>query len=140
MRVLALFALILLPIVPAHAQEPPTSDDVATVQGIIRSQLDAFNRDDGVEAWSYASPRIQAKFQSVEVFMEMVRTAYSPVYRSISAEFGEIKGSVDMVVQEVVVTGQDGTTALAVYQLGRQPDGSWKIEGVTLQRMPDLTA
>jgi len=137
MRVLALIVLLVL---PAGAQEPPSAEDAAAVRTIIQSQLDAFNRDDGVAAWSHAAPGIQARFQSVEVFMEMVRTGYGPVYRSTAAEFGEIIGSIDMLVQEVIVTGQDGRQALAVYRLGRQPDGSWKIEGVSLRPMPDLTA
>ena len=124
----------------ARAQDMPSADDAAAVQAVIADQLDAFNRDDGQAAWSHAAPGIQGKFQSVEIFMEMVRSAYGPIHRSASAEFGALHGEGDRLVQEVVVTGQDGTTALAVYTLGRQPDGSWKIEGVTLEPLPDLTA
>jgi len=124
----------------ARAQDVPSAEDAIAVQAVIADQLDAFNRDDGQAAWSHAAPGIQGKFQSVEIFMEMVRSAYGPIHRSANAEFGTLHGEGDRLVQELVVTGQDGTTALAVYTLGRQPDGSWKIEGVTLEPLPDLTA
>lgn len=140
MRIAVLLLMFMLPLSPAAAQEPPSAQDAAAVRAIIESQLAAFNRDDGATAWSHAAPGIQAKFQTVETFMDMVRTAYRPVYRSAAVEFGEIRGSVDMLVQDVIVTGQDGVRALAMYRLGRQPDGSWKIEGVVLREPPDLTA
>lgn len=138
MRFPVLVSLLLLWLVPAQAQEALSPEDAAAVRNVIQSQLDAFNRDDGNAAFGFAAPAIQARFQTVETFMAMVRTAYSPVYRSAAAEFGLLSASGDHVIQEVVVTGQDGQVALAVYRLGRQPDGSCKIEGVTLQPLPDL--
>ena len=138
MRVLALFLLVIAATLPVQAQEP-SAEDAAAVEAVIRSQLDAFNRDDGVAAFGYAGPGIQAKFQSVETFMAMVRSGYGPVYRSAAAEFGALTPGDGRLIQEVVVTGQDGKAALAVYLLARQADGSWKIEGVSLQELPDLS-
>lgn len=137
MRFLALCTLLLLAVMPARAQEAPAADRAA-IEAVIAEQLAAFNRDDGYAAWGYAAPNIQAKFQSVEVFMAMVRGAYASVYRSRAAEFGPLTGSGDHLLQEVVVTGQDGLQVLARYAMARQADGSWKIEGVSLEELPQL--
>jgi hypothetical protein len=137
MRIPALLLLLLIAALPARAQDAPAVD-AAVIETVIREQLAAFNRDDGNAAWSYAAPVIQAKFQTVETFMAMVRGGYSAVYRSASAAFGPLSGSGDHLLQEVVITGQDGMQVLARYSMGRQGDGSWKIEGVSLEELPQL--
>ena len=38
---------------------------------------------------------------------------------------------------EVYVVGPDGKPALAVYEMQRQPDGSWRINGCWLTPAPD---
>ena len=139
MRAFALLLLMCLAAAPARAEGETSIADAAAVEEIIRSQLDAFNRDDGAAAFGFASPGIQAKFQTVETFMAMVQTGYAPVYRSAAAEFGELRVVGGRLVQEVVVTGQDGARALAVYTLARQPDGSLKIDGCTLHPLPELS-
>ncbi len=135
MRILALCTVFLLVAAPLRAQE---ADDSSAIRAVITQQLAAFNRDDGYAAWGYAAPNIQAKFQTVEVFMAMVRGAYASVYRSRAAEFGPLTGSGDHLLQEVTITGQDGLQVLARYAMARQDDGSWKIEGVTLEELPQL--
>jgi len=138
MRLLALTALLLFIVLPARAQQAPDSADAVAVQGVIAQQLAAFNRDDGNTAWGFAAANIQARFQTVETFMAMVRGAYDAVYRSTAAQFGPLTGSGDHLVQEVVVTGQDGLQVLARYAMARQGDGAWKIEGVTIEELPQL--
>ena len=138
MRRLALTALFVLTILPAWAQSAAESADALAVRSVITEQLAAFNRDDGNTAWGFAAPNIQARFQTVETFMAMVRGDYAPVYRSASAAFGPLTGSGDHLLQEVVVTGQDGLQVLARYAMARQVDGSWKIEGVAIEELPQL--
>ncbi len=138
MRLATLF-LALVFATGAVAQETPSDADSAAVRDVILSQLDAFNRDDGATAFGFAAPGIQAKFQSVETFMAMVRGAYGPVYRSLGADFVALTSVGDRLVQDVVVTGQDGLSVMATYILARQGDGSWKIEGCTLRELPDLS-
>ena len=133
MRLLVPLAVLFLALAPARAQEAADGD---AVRQVIASQLAAFNRDDGNTAWSYAAPNIQARFQTVENFMAMVRGAYATVYRSAGADFGALTGSGDHLVQDVVVTGQDGLSVLARYRMARQADGTWKIEGVSLEELP----
>lgn len=109
----------------ARAEEP-----VDTVQGIIERQIDAFLHDDAKTAYSFASPTIREKFPDEDAFFEMVKRGYAPVYRPGNYAFGRSKVSGETILQEVLITGSDGKDWTAVYQVIRQPDGSYKINGV----------
>lgn len=75
----------------AAAQEPALSDgDRAAIRDIIGKQVEAFRRDDGDAAFGLASPMIQNMFGSSDVFMDMVRQGYQPVYRPRVFDFREI--------------------------------------------------
>jgi len=106
--------------------------DRDSIRGIIESQIGAFQRDDGAAAYSYAAPMIQQLFPSVDIFMEMVRTGYRPVYRPRSVIFGNIVETPRGPEQRVFLTGPDGKNWVAIYTLERQPDGTWKISGCRL--------
>src|ERR1700678_436236 len=83
MRVLILLALLIGFAAPARA------DDIAAAQTVIRSQAEAFGRDDAQGAWSYAAPEIHDRFHQADIFLMMVQQGYPPVYRHRSFEFGE---------------------------------------------------
>ena len=115
-----------------------TSDaDQAAIRQVIQSQIAAFQRDDGPTAYGYASPTIQAKFVNPDIFLEMVKTGYPAVYHPREVEFRELKVESGRLLQEVYVVGPDGNPALAIYEMQRQPDGSWRINGCWLTRAPD---
>ena len=108
----------------------------ATVQNVIEQQLSAFLRDDAAAAYSFASPGIQTMFPTEEIFMEMVRQGYQPVYRPRSHAFGAIRetpAGLEQIVDIVDAAGQEWT---ALYTLQQQPDGSWKITGCFLLKKP----
>src|SRR5262249_11077933 len=128
--VLAVFA-----VGPAEAQ---TSDvDKAAIRQVIQSQIAAFQKDDGPTAYGDASPTLQEKFVNPDIFMEMVRTGYAAVYHPREVEFRDLKIENGRLLQEVFVVGPDGNPALAIYEMQRQPDGSWRINGCWLARAPD---
>jgi len=143
-RAIFLFFILLLgaPALPALAEEgaalPPA--DAAAIRKVIEDQIAAFRSDDGTRAFSYASPVIQDRFRTPENFMEMVRTAYPQVYRPRGLEFHGLADSQQGPIQEVIVTGPDGVPVMALYVMERQPDGSWKINGCYLARIPDESA
>ena len=62
MRAVALLTALLLTV--AHA-----GDDVAAAQSVIRSQAEAFGRDDAATAYSYAAPAIHEMFPQADIFM-----------------------------------------------------------------------
>src|SRR3954471_10246622 len=104
MRVLVLLVAVLIGLgAPACA-----ADDVATAQSVIRSQEQAFGRDDGAAAYSHAAPAIQGIFPDAETFMAMVRNSYPPVYRHKSFEFGEVRTAGGKIAQRVHILDADG--------------------------------
>jgi parvulin-like peptidyl-prolyl isomerase len=128
MRALILTLAFLMSLVaPAGA-----ADDVATAQTIIRSQVDAFGRDDAATAYSYAAPAIRSIFPQADIFLGMVQQRYAPVYRHKSFEFGEAQVSGGKIAQRVHIIDADGEAWEALYTLEQQPDGSVKITGCVL--------
>lgn len=138
-RLVLSFAVLVMLSLPAQASGDLDDADATAIRGVIENQLDAFLRDDGNEAFSYASPAIQQKFRTVDVFMQMVRMGYPAVYRSAQTDFQNPRMVGEVVIQEVIVTGQDGIDKLAVYTMERQDDGSWRINGCSLFDVPDVT-
>ncbi len=123
---------------PAHGQGGPSEAAVAGARAVIEAQMEAFKRDDGPAAYAFASPRIKEMFPTPEIFMEMVRTQFAPVYRPRFIEYKPPHGTSDDIMQPLILTGADGVTVLARYALRRQADGSWRIRGgVTLSPAPD---
>jgi hypothetical protein len=127
MRATVLLAALLIGLAsPACA-----ADDVAAAQQVIRSQVEAFGRDDAATAYSYAAPAIQEIFPQ-DIFMAMVRGSYAPVYRHRSFEFGEARVSDGRIAQRVHIVDAEGVPWEALYTLELAPDGSIRITGCTL--------
>jgi hypothetical protein len=139
-RVLRLAAFVLFLILPgvARAGDAPVGPaDSAAIRAVIADQLSAFLHDDGPGAFSYASPTIQQLFHDPGTFMDMVRTGYRSVYRARGVEFRELGMMEKRLIQQVYMTGPDGIPVLALYEMQRQADGSWRINGVSIARAPD---
>ena len=128
MRVFAFAFVVLFALVhPALA-----GDDVAAAQDVIRSQEQAFGRDDAAAAYSYAAPAIRSLFPQADIFMSMVQNSYAPVYRHRSFEFGEVRTEGSWVAQRVHIVDANGEAWEALYTLEQQSDGSFKITGCSL--------
>jgi hypothetical protein len=125
-------ALILIAALLFSSALPARAADVAAAQDVIRAQEQAFARGDAAAAYSHAAPAIREVFPHAEIFMQMVRQAYPPVYRHRSFEFGEAKVSGGHVAQRVLIVDDDGQAWEALYTLEQQPDGSLKITGCSL--------
>ena len=128
------FGLLLGFALGAQAQEPPVSAaDRDAIRSIIQSQVDAFRRDDGAAAFGLASPSIQNMFGSSEIFMDMVRQGYQPVYRPKVFDFADVTLLNGQITQKVRVVGPDGRPVTAFYPMTQLPDGTWRIDGCYLQ-------
>lgn len=121
----------------AQASEPAPPDDRAAVRLVIEAQLAAFAADDAEQAFSHASPSIQATFITARNFLDMVRIAYPVVYRPASLRFQVPVLSNEEVWQTVQMRDASGMDWTALYTLKRQADGVWKISGCALQRSAD---
>ena len=117
-----------------------TDADRVAVQSTIEQQLNAFLADDADAAYSLAAPNIKQIFPTQDIFMDLVRQGYQPVYRSSSHTFGELKeaaGGLEQIVDIVDASGQYWT---ARYTLQQQPDGTWKIASCILLKKPGEVA
>jgi len=108
------------------------ADDVAAAQDVIRSQEQAFSKDDAAAAYSHAAPAIKQVFPQADIFMYMVQNSYPPVYRHKSFEFGEARAADGRIAQRVHIIDANGEAWEALYTLEQQPDGSLKITGCSL--------
>jgi hypothetical protein len=112
---------------PAQADEAE-----AQAHALIQRQLDAFAQGDAAGAYALAAPGIKVIFPNSDVFMDMVRQRYAPVYHHRSANFGTFKAEGDDVSQDLTIVDDDNQVWTAIYKLTRQPDGSWLISGCFL--------
>lgn len=128
----AIFIILWMGIGVAHPQGTAEAD-VLEFQRIIKNQLEAFRADDGLAAYSYAAPAIKRIFPSPEIFMQMVRNGYPPVYRPQSFSFGSMTDEMNgRPTQRVTIIDAKGKAWIALYAFEKQSDGSWKIIGCSL--------
>jgi hypothetical protein len=129
-----LIASVLIPIAA-----PLYAEDVAVTASrkVIEAQIDAFLKNDADAAYSFAAPGIKAKFPDKTILFDMVRKSYAPVYHPGNYAFrrSESVGDGAIVIHEILITGTDGRNWRALYKTSRQPDGSYKIDGVVI--VPD---
>jgi hypothetical protein len=114
--------------------------DASAFQKIIKNQMSAFASGNAKAAFSFATSSLQQRFQNPELFMEMVRQGYQPVYHPKSVTFGQSKMTKLGPTQEVYVTGPKGKNWLALYSFEQQDDGSWRISGCYLTKSPGFSA
>src|SRR5580692_4594794 len=113
MRFLAfLVAVLAVSILSVAAEE-----DAAAGQAIIRSQEEAFSRDDAAAAYTLAAPGIKSAFQTPDIFMSMVPKGYD-----------------GKIYQQVHIIDASGDAWEALYTLEPQPDGTFKISGCVLKK------
>lgn len=126
-------ALTVLSFLPVAAR---ADDPVRAAQATIASQIAAFLHDDDKAAYAFASPDIKAVFPDSESFLVMVRKAYAPVYRPANYAFGRARTTDEgaKVFQEVLISSLDGKNWAAFYEMIRQPDGRYAVNGVRVAR------
>jgi hypothetical protein len=114
---------------------PAAAQDEGAIQGVIENQLDAFQRDDWAEAFTYASPNIRGVFRTPENFGRMVRGGYAMVWRPSAVEYGPLEQGPDGPVQIVYFTDASGVQWVAAYEM-EMVDGAWRIDGVRIRKAP----
>jgi hypothetical protein len=110
-----------------------TPRDAQAIRTVIDSQLEAFRKDDGEKAFSFASPGIREQFGSAGRFLEMVRSSYPAVYRPKRYEFRQLAQQQGIPVQVVYFEDEAGGRFLGYYYMQKQPSGTWRINGVYLE-------
>ena len=126
--------LVLSPVAVAAA-DSPASADAELMQGVISRQLDAFARGDATTAFAQASPVIQAKFESEEIFMAMVRQGYGVLIQPQRVDFLGPTETSNGPVFGVQVYARDGSAWIAAYQMVRDQAQNWRINRCQLMRV-----
>lgn len=142
----SLFALVLLgglgssALGSSSARADPGLADRTAIQAVIQQQLDAFQADDGAAAFALASPGIRQQFGNPDRFLALVRQGYPMVYRPRETHFGALDEEDGQIVQKVAFVGPDGVLVTALYMMEHEPDGSWRIAGCIIARVPSESA
>ena len=122
--------------VPGHGRQEPAvlldAAQTAQMRQVIEAQLDAFAADDGIAAFSFASPGIRRQFGSPDHFLAMVRQAYPAVYRPASVSFLAPREAAGAIYQPVRLIDDSRRPWVALYRMQRQADGTWRIDGCEL--------
>jgi hypothetical protein len=131
----AVFAIFVISLVSVLSLFPARAEDpLDATRTMIEAQIKAFLQDDPEAAYSYAAPGIKAAYPDKNVFFAMVKKSYEPVYHPGNYAFGRSR-SIDngaLIYHEVLISGRDGKDWTAIYQVARQPDGGYKINGVQI--------
>lgn len=138
-RILSVLGLMALFAAAAPAAAGDGSSAAPNARALIEQQLDALARDDASGAYALAAPAIKSKFVDAKGFLAMVRSQYAPVYRHRSVEFGDAEADGDKISQVLTVIDNDNKVWKALYELARQPDGTWLISGCVLIRAPETS-
>lgn len=133
--VLALVLAIAPALAPALASaqparpQPLAADDARAVRAVVEAQLKAFADDRAAQAFAHAAPAIQAQFGDAAQFMAMVRRSYPMLFKPASVAFMQPEAADGIVLQGVRFRDREGRLWQAAYQLERQPDKRWRING-----------
>jgi len=134
--------VLALALTPAFLGAPALAGDadVKAAQTTIDSQLKAFSSGDNGTAYSYAAPNVKQIFPTLDAFMSMVTSGYAPVQKPQSYAFGKFQEmSPTTIAQQVFIVGPDGKDYEALYTLELQPDGLYRITGVSLRASNSLS-
>ena len=138
---LAVVVATLVVVAAAAAQTGPApggTDETAVkaARDAIMQQLDAFNRGDFEQAYTFASAQIKEMFDR-PAFERMVTLGYPEIARSASAVVAEVQrapsGSLLLLLR---IRGANGRAVEAVYEMVLE-NGQWRINGVVTR--PDTS-
>jgi hypothetical protein len=144
--VAALFPVLLIPAIPARAQDavpqalpapnaaaPEPAEELGW-QTVITHQIDAFREGDALVALSFAAVAFHKQFDAQPMaFMAMIyNSGYSPIFLSRSHSFGQWQKLGEGTAMQVVrLVGPKQEVYEAIYQMIEEADG-WRVAGVML--------
>jgi hypothetical protein len=109
------------------------ADDAQAIQTVVQLQLSAIADDDAASAFALATQETRSRIGSADIFLQMIKENYDPLYRSQNAIFSTPEVIDGSIIQIVRVTARDNKVWLAVYKMLRDDnDGTWKIDGCQL--------
>jgi hypothetical protein len=129
---------------PRDLEPPPelpaatelTRADEAAMRLLIEAQIAAMRADDWPGAFALASPDLQAQYGTPAALRHDVTAHYAPLPAIASAEFIDVVTFRGLPTYRVTLAHGDGLTTTAYYLVRRLDDGSLRIAGCVLVRVP----
>ncbi len=109
------------------------------IEGVISSQIEAFQADNFTQAFKFASPSIQGIFRTPENFGRMVTQGFPMVWRPAEVTYLELQEINGALHQKVQIVDTEGRVHLLDYRM-LDTDMGWKINGVQLLESTALSA
>ena len=109
------------------------------IQNTIAEQIEAFQADDFVGAFQYASPNLQRMFGTPDNFRMMVTKGYPMVWRPVEVRYLDLAQISGDYWQKVLIKDQQGRIHVLGYRM-LETEMGWKINGVQLLPQPDVSA
>jgi hypothetical protein len=124
-----IFALILTVLSPVAlpAQEPANP----SIEAIIKNQIAAFQADDFVRAFTFASPDIKNIFGTAQNFGVMVQRGYPMVHHPKSVRMLDLREVNGRYWQRVMIVDNAGATHMLGYEMIETSEG-WQINAVQI--------
>jgi hypothetical protein len=129
---------------PRDPEPPPdlppaaglTRTDEAAMRLLIEAQIAAMRADDWLGAFALASPDLQARYGTPAALRDDVTAHYAPLPAVASAQFIDIVTFRGLPTYRVTLADDDGSRTTAYYLVRRLDDGSLRIAGCVLVRVP----
>ena len=127
-----------LPIVadPGQIQGAVDTANEAAMRLLIEAQIAAMRADDWPGAFALASPDLQAQYGTPDALKDDVTAHCAPLPAIASAEFIDIVTFRGLPTYRVTLADGNGLTTTAYYLVRRLDDGSLRIAGCVLVRVP----
>jgi hypothetical protein len=103
---------------------------------LIEAQIAAMRADDWPGAFALASPDLQAQYGTPAALRDDVTAHYAPLPAVASVQFIDIVAFRGLPTYRVILADGDGPTTTAYYLVRRLDDGSLRIAGCVLVRVP----
>jgi hypothetical protein len=98
----------------------------------VQSQLHAFSEDDAETAYNLATESTKNLAGTPNDFLKVIKQRFTPIYRHRHALFSEPEIIEGHALQVVQLIDHDNLVWIAIYEVEREADGKWKIDGCQL--------
>ena len=108
-----------------------SESDKILIRQLIKQQLEAFQANDPVTAFSLTSPTIQSKF-TLQHFVQTLSTKYSVLLEPRSVMFQGFTLVKNFPALTATIMDREGNLSKAIFVVQHQQDYSWRVHGFDL--------
>ena len=113
-------------------QKNLSSKDKLAILRVVERQLQAFQRNDAVTAFSLACPTLQRQLRQPRTFLEMIKLNYRPIYSPRAVIFEGVIHLQQRPTLQMILMTQAGDLVRGLCIMQQQADLSWRVAGCQL--------